>query len=112
MLTSINKVEQKITLLVVVENIDPEKSICAVEYYSENKFQILRESRPIESRLKVHETKLYKFTNVDKKIKEIRMHINKISGVVSVLSLRETPEVQSTSKKETSNVLSFKDDLT
>jgi hypothetical protein len=29
-----------------------------------------------------------------------------------VLSLRETPEVQSTSKKESSNVLSFKDDLT
>lgn len=54
MLTSINKVEQKITVLVVVDNIDPEKSICAVEYYSENRFQILRESRPIESRLKVH----------------------------------------------------------
>ena len=99
MLTNINKVEQKITVLVIVENIDPSKSMCAVEYYSENKFQILRESRPIESRLRVHETKLYKFTNVDRKIKEVRIHINKISGLVNVLSLRDSPEVNSTSKK-------------
>lgn len=91
MLTTINKVEKKITVLVIVDNVDPQKSICAVEFYSENKFQILRESRPIESRLKVHETKLYKFTNVDKKIKEIKIHVNKISGLVSVLSLRDSP---------------------
>lgn len=37
--------------------------------------------------------------------------MNKISGIVSVLSLRDSPEIQANSKKEQSNVLSFKDDL-
>jgi hypothetical protein len=64
----------------VVKNIASDISACAIEYYSESKYQTLRESRPVETRLKQGESKHFKFTNVDKKIKEVRIHLNKISG--------------------------------
>ncbi len=46
---------------------------------------------------------------MDKKIKEVRIHINRISGIVNVMSLRESPELKTNGKEETSNLLSFKD---
>jgi hypothetical protein len=42
MLTAINTVEKKITVLMIVNNIENGNSVFAIEYYADSKYQILR----------------------------------------------------------------------
>lgn len=42
LLTAVNTVEKKLTVLMIVNNIENGNSVFALEYYADSKFQILR----------------------------------------------------------------------
>ena len=51
---------------------------------NKNKVQYLREDRPLEEKLAATEAKLYKYINSDESVKEIRIHLNEVAGVIKV----------------------------
>jgi hypothetical protein len=72
----------------------------------------LREGKPMETRIKQNQYKVFKFTNQDRFLKEIKIYLNEISGKVEVYSLREEPKGNDRyGKEETGSVLIFDKDL-
>lgn len=62
----------------------------------------------METRIKQNQYKIFKFTNQDRFLKEIKIYVNEISGKVEVYSLREEPKGDNRyGKEETDSVLSF-----
>jgi hypothetical protein len=71
-------------------------NLVAVELFNNNKVQYLREDRPLEEKLMAHEVKVYKYVNSDPTVKEIRVHVNEISGKVKLSGVIKTDEVSKT----------------
>lgn len=66
----------------------------------------------METRIKQNQYKVFKFTNQDRFLKEIKIYVNEISGKVEVYSLREEPKGNDRyGKEETGSVLIFDKDL-
>jgi len=45
---------------------------------------MLREGRPLEDKLMANEMKIYKYINSDENVKEIRIHVNEIAGIIKL----------------------------
>lgn len=69
-------------------------SLIAIEFVNQNKVLYLREDRPLEDRLMPGEMKFYKYRNADQNVKEIRLHVNSISGIVKFSGVVKDPDSQ------------------
>ena len=52
---------------------------------------MLREGRPLEDKLMANEMKIYKYINSDENVKEIRIHVNEIAGVIKLSGAIKDP---------------------
>ena len=62
----------------------PGFNLVALEIVNNNKVMYLREDRPLEEKLSPGEIKIYKYINSDPNVKEIRVHVNEITGIVKI----------------------------
>lgn len=59
-------------------------NLVALEFINNNKVLMLREARPLEDKLMANEMKIYKYINSDENVKEIRIHVNEIAGIIKL----------------------------
>jgi hypothetical protein len=99
----INAVEKEGIIVVSLKATKDEKraeesgldfSLIAVEFVNNNKVLYLREDRPLEEKLTAGSMKLYKYINSDPNVKEIRVHVNDISGIVKFNGVSKDPDSQ------------------
>lgn len=84
----------------------------ALEFINNNKVLHLREGRPIEQKLVAGELKIYKYINSDPDVSEIRVHVNKISGDVTLKGqIKKEDAKTSISVEPSANTLRFTEDL-
>ena len=87
-LQKINVVEKEGNIIVKMTKEESDATLgfnlVALEILNNNKVQYLREDRPLEEKLVAGEIKLYKYINSDQNVKEIRIHVNEVSGIVKL----------------------------
>ena len=58
--------------------------LVALEYSNPNKIRLLRDDRAFEDKVRLQETKYYKYINNDPIIYGIRIHLNEVSGLTKI----------------------------
>ena len=117
----INLVEEEVNMVVLLKgpvtqtesDQDIGYSFIALEFVNNDKVMYLREGRPLEEKLGKNQMKIYKYINSDPNVEEVRVHLNTISGSLTMEGAIKGEEGTSAGFiRAEVNTLRFKENLT